>query len=431
MDICREPCDNSCEALQGLYEKTVNLIAYSNLINAWVNGPANGTVNIAGVNTPTLLNFTQTLRNNATTLLTTFEANSNAKLAAFQTQINTIPTSIILPGGGINVDANGKLFIDFNDMPDDRFYEILKSLRLPIWLSGNKDFYVNTATGTDTLDTSRGEIATKPFKTIQACVNYVANNFNIGNYRARILVYPGTYNEALTLPSYSRNSGYILITSQSGNQDNTIINNTTHRSSAIQCTGGKWEVSNLSIFQSPDMAQMPGTNTANVSLALSYGKNSELHVTGNKYKFAPTNGSPGLRYVMYCLRALDGGTLWIDAGDTINTITVTDKPEQVEVYIIQGAAQGLLRANGTADPEKKPGLLLNADYDICAYADSGQIIYTSSYAHPPVISNLKTASGKRYRCTSGGSINTGGGGATFFPGSIDGTVESSTFSWYK
>ena len=42
-----------------------------------------------------------------------------------------------------------------------------------------------------------------------------------------------------------------------------------------------------------------------------------------------------------------------------------------------------------------------------------------------------TSIGKRYRCASGGCINTNGMGPEFFPGNADGTVESSTYSWYK
>ena len=76
--------------------------------------------------------------------------------------------------------------------------------------------YVNQATGSDTLDSGRGESEEKPFKTIQAAVNYVCENYNVSRYTLTIYIEPPYDNLAdLELPSYSASTGAIRIVSKS------------------------------------------------------------------------------------------------------------------------------------------------------------------------------------------------------------------------
>lgn len=420
MADCRENCDNNCAALDGLYEKAVNLIAYSNLINSWVNGPQNGTVNVAGTNVPTLLNLATSLKSQSDTLI-----------ANLQNRINNIPNSIIQNGGGISIDSNGELFINFDAMPTDKFEVLLKSLRLPIWLAANKTFYVNVTTGSDTLDDKRGESASKPFKNPQACVNYVANNYNIGNFIASIKLADGTYTGGITLPDYSRNNGHIVIESQSGNPANCKIVQNSASGSVINCTGGVWYVQNLSLELRPDLGDVLANNVPYVSLALASGKNSDLSLFGNNYKFAPTGGVPASTYVLDCLRATEGGTLRLRPGNTVHSLITDTYPSSgMNVRILTANANGSIQFGGWPTTDMKPGLQLNAIYNTCAYADNGNISISSSYAYPPFVSNSAAANGKRYTCMSGGSIKTQTGAADFLPGSIAGTVETASYSWY-
>lgn len=439
---CTDNCDNSCEALNGLYEKAVNLIAYSDLIKSWVNGPKTGTVNIAGTNVPTLLNIATTLKTNSDAVIANTQSRADAVIANtqsradtlitnLQNQINGLPASIVQQGGGLSLDSNGKLVINFNDMPTDKFEAMLKSLRLPIWLTGNKDFFVNGATGSNTLDAGRGESAAKPFKTIQACINYIINNYNIGNYRATINIANGTYNENLVLSDFSRNNGDIMITSASGNRGDVRINCTLPRASTIVATAGKWRLSYLTIDLSPDMSQFEGTNDAYTSIILSQGKNSEVIMTGNNCRFLPDNGSPAGNYYMYAFRAMDGGTLRIEPASVIGRFDTNDLPNKVSVSVLQSSTQGLISSSGTNSAELFPGLGMNADYSTCAFADSGDIRFWSTHPYPPVITNSRTTAGRRYRAQGGGTINVGNRGADFFPGTADGTVDASTYSWYK
>lgn len=436
-------CDNNCEALNGLYEKAVNLIAYSNLINSWVNGPANGTVNIAGKSTPTLLKFTTDLQNNANTLITNFQNNStsklnafqtsaDAKLAALQTRINQIPLSILQDGGGIYVDSNGKLYIDFNQMPTDKFEALLKSLRVPIWLTGNKNFYVNGATGSDTLDAGRGESASKPFQTPQACINYVTNNYNIGNYVATINIAEGTYNTGLSLPDYSRNNGRIVIRSQSGNPTNTKIVQTSGHASIVSCSGGVWHVEDLNLELRPDFASDTNSSISYSSIAISSGKNADLSLIGDICTFAPTGGAPAFNYNLDSFRATENGTLRFRPDTSRNNALITsDYPSaNTKVRILVANAGGRIQFHGSQDTSEFTGLELQAKYETCGYADNGYISIASSYPNTPHVSNSITANGKRYTCVNGGSIKTQTGAADFLPGAVAGTVESSTYSWY-
>lgn len=59
--------------------------------------------------------------------------------------------------------------------------------------------------------------------------------------------------------------------------------------------------------------------------------------------------------------------------------------------------------------------------------------YIATYpGRAPIVSlNSHAATGKRYNAYSSGTIDTGGAGPDFFPGSIAGTAESETYSWYK
>ena len=115
-------------------------------------------------------------------------------------QMQAIVLAMVQTGGGLAVDKTGKLYVDFASMPTDKFEAMLKSIRVPIWLTKNKNFYVNGASGSDTLDAGRGESTGKPFKTIQACVDYVCENYNIGPYNMVINVSAGTYIENIVSP---------------------------------------------------------------------------------------------------------------------------------------------------------------------------------------------------------------------------------------
>lgn len=221
-------CNNSCDAVAGLNEAAANLIQYRNLINTWVNGDQNTTVNIGGVQTPSLRNLAMAIKQ----LVGVWPDDITIKIdPAKKIYVPLKPqggvhvgdnglfidsSDFLQLGGGLAKDASGKIYVDFGSMPTDKFEALLKTLRLPIWLTGNTNFYVNKthAAAADTLDEGRGLSAAKPFLTIQACWDFIAANYNLGNYNAVINVASGEYVEDLQFGSYTAASGGIIILGQ-------------------------------------------------------------------------------------------------------------------------------------------------------------------------------------------------------------------------
>lgn len=129
---------------------------------------------------------------------------------------STSQAGLVKPRYGLKIGEDGSLDVDFGDMPTDKFEELLKSIRVPIWLTKNKSFYVNGTTGSDVLDGGRGESAEKPFKTLQAALNYVSDNYNMSKFSASINIAAGYDNDSLvTLPLYNATTGGIEIVGNS------------------------------------------------------------------------------------------------------------------------------------------------------------------------------------------------------------------------
>ncbi len=123
-------------------------------------------------------------------------------------------------GPGLVYGENNVINVDFSNMDKSDIEKMLKQIKVPIWLTGNKRFYVNKDTGNDYLgtDTSNAQYdghsedrgsKDYPFKTIQACVNYVSSTFNMYNRTATIVVSKGIYEENLSLGAYSSTTGGI------------------------------------------------------------------------------------------------------------------------------------------------------------------------------------------------------------------------------
>jgi hypothetical protein len=110
----------------------------------------------------------------------------------------------LLAGGGLGFSESGELYVDPDAFSDTILQELQKALHLPMWLTQDTDWYVNAATGDDAND---GSSADKAFKTIQACANHIADNFNLSSCNARILIAPGEYDEIVLVPKYNSSTG--------------------------------------------------------------------------------------------------------------------------------------------------------------------------------------------------------------------------------
>lgn len=325
---------------------------------------------------------------------------------------------------GITINGSGEIAVDFSQMPTDKFEDLLKSIRVPIWLTANKQFYVDKTTGSDTLDEGRGESSSKPFKTISACVKYVTDNYNISMYTAYINISGGTYVEALSFGGYSRTTGNIVLRPLADTGRVTIQNPAVNAITfAIQ--DGTYQLQNIDVINNVSTSNVTRSSTVVTCLYV--------------YNYA--------------------SVLCLDCGFYFN-VNDTNKPAAFNGRILWGGVFGtlILQNNTTIKATNSAGYILNAAFtsgsaridfrgsDTQTYCyisgDYSNVISTSNAfisanTNGPISDVIvttpggETCTGRRYRAESGGSIDTVGGGPEFFPGTTAGWVDSSTYSWYK
>lgn len=444
-------CNNNCEAVAGLQEKAANLVAYSNLINAWLNGPATGTVNIAGTNTPTLLKLITDLR----------------------TKINQMPQSILLPNGGIKIDSNGKLYIDFNSMPPELLYALLqkivlqggglafdnsgkmfvdfanmptnkfddiietfrKGLRLQKYLSANTIFYVRKmATNATDIppegEDKWGQSESKPFKTIQGAINYVTENYNIGKFTATIDVSGHEYGESVTLNDYNHTTGRMVLRGVDtvASDLTTTIKKTNQRLLYIY-PGSAWTVKNIKVQQAITAGVGKFTTCIHV------GVNSELSL--DRFEMVldcdgenvPTNTF--LRPI-----AVDGNLYLLN--------TSTDGASKITTIGYEQGMDGLFRIGSTGYIEMRQApaafsyILCSGKVSTFMVIVGGRFAVNTGYT-PPLGFQNDGVTGRRFNIINGGQCsviaNPGQTRQEYFPGSAGeagkGDVDALTYSWYK
>lgn len=320
---------------------------------------------------------------------------------------STSQAGLVKPRYGLKIGADGSLDVDFGDMPTDKFEELLKSIRVPIWLTGNKDFYVNGVTGSNTLDAGRGESAEKPFKTIQACVNYVCENYNMSSFRARINIADGIYPELIRLPSYSSGTGYVEIAGNNDNKEAVVVRGiftqfaslfaltslTAKETSAfkaysaiVQATAGTLNFQNFEIDCTgvpEDSATFSGLWVRNSGVVYVVGANSMTPPTGLTVKMDAS------RKVVSAVAASSGGTVTFNADFFLEG----DSPQGFTPISMQSLSA-------------------------CSFVDS-----SANYpGRAPQVTATGTISGPRYRVAGNSVLDTRGGGPEFFPGSQNGVV---------
>ena len=269
-------------------------------------------------------------------------------------------------------------------------------------------FYVNGTTGSDTLDSGRGESAAKPFKTIQAAINYITDNYNVSRYTATIILAEGTYEENVRLYSYTSGGGHISIFGPNftdGNPKAVILGSLSSNSDA-----GTWYFGRIKIQNKPNTNSTGTLGYYGISVA------SGVFLTIEGCVIDISEPGPANTWKA-AMNTYNGGTIQIhsnstDKGLVVNSGTATDVD-----YI-------LVAANGSQ-------IILDSDMEINSniknggnvlevYENSIFRVYTRSGFSKPVISG--TVTGKRYDAYLNGIINTRGGGTEYIPGTIAGTT---------
>lgn len=327
------------------------------------------------------------------------------------TQKADLISQIVQKGGGLSVDENGQIYVDFDSMPTDKFEAMLKSIRVPIWLSAAKNFYVNQATGSNTLDAGRGESESKPFKTIQAAVDYVADNYNLSNYNVTINV-AADYNSTseIVLKSYSTVGGSIIISGP--DQDDlskTIIGRVLLDKSCI------YMIRNLTVKVGSGSSYIAG-------VLVQAGRLDLQNVLIDMSDSVVSNGS------LYAIAAVNSGLIRICSTNSLEVKSgCTIKVGSAMV----GTEKALLSANSGGNIQFFADILVDgsADLTYSVIALNSGIIYRtlSTLINPgrlPTFTANGTITGSRYRASANGIIATSSGGPEFFPGSTEGATSA-------
>lgn len=440
------PCDNNCEAVADLHESSVNLIQYSNLFNSWLNGAANGYVNIGGVSTPTLRNLAYAIKE----LVGVHPDNKTIGINA-QKEIYVIRKSggglkadtggmyvdvaeIIQLGGGLAKDPEtGAIYVDFNQMPTTKFEAMMKSLDIPIPLKNHMTFYVDKALGSDTLDEGRGKTRNKPFASISACLEYVCSTYNFKKYNMAVEVNDGVYEEFVTVPDYTATTGALTIQPRNmGATRKVVVRNPEGQvGTPFTITGTKQvTIKHLDIRNEITAASVTSRiypavlSVAKGASARLYGVSCELSYTGS------TLGDGG---AVTAQMLNIGGSLYFypDSQLPMRLAHAAAIPAGSNILMINasGGELYLVRSRETFATHK---VLCSGAVSVVAQAEvKGSILHTGSgtnvFSFEP--ESGKTITGKRYNCVTGGTINAGD--ADYFPGTTAGTVDSATYSWYK
>lgn len=327
------------------------------------------------------------------------------------TQKEDLISQIVQEGGGLSVDENGQIYVDFDSMPTDKFEAMLKSIRVPIWLSAHKNFYVNQATGSDTLDSGRGESASKPFKSLQAAINFVADNYNLSNYNATISIAEGYSSpREVVLKAYNTVSGLIVI---SGPDQNDI--------SKVKL--GKVRIDNASIYRLQDLTCKP--SNADTFLAGVHAMAGRIDLQNVLVDISETVVSGGS---LYALHAESTGLIRVyatDSNEIKNGCTIKIGSA------MSASAIGAISANSGGNIQFTADVVIDGDGTLTQTViamNLGVVRRTlSSLVNPgrlPLFTANGTVTGMRYRASGNGIIASSGGGAEFFPGTIAGTTDT-------
>lgn len=309
---------------------------------------------------------------------------------------------------GITINEAGEIAVDFSQMPTDKFEDLLKSIRLPIWLKSGKNFYVNGSTGSDTEDEGRGESASKPFKTIQKCINYIADNYNLSSYIAYVNITDGTYEEDVRLPLYNSTTGLIQISGNSENK-NAVIIRRIYSQSAVT-----YDIRNLTVQRTASFSNFGGI------VLISAGRVNFLNVEIDATLVPETSaGFAGLVCSSNAFCNISGSSSISNPGIFIRTNATTKCANG-----IQATSGGRINFNGNLN------LIGDAPENfVCAAADNLSSIrfVSSGLPYPvgtPTVINEGNKLGKRYNVRTNAIIDTSGQGPELFPGEIAGTTSS-------
>ena len=255
-------------------------------------------------------------------------------------------------------------------------------------LKENLTVYVAT-TGSDSND---GLTADTPMRTVQGALNKVSTSYNLGEHMVTISVAEGTYTESVALPKYQASTGSIKIVG--AGIDKTIVGGAGSGAIALM-------VDALYTLQDMTLTAANGSgNNPRCVLAMAGS------ITCSNAKFVLPASVTGPSPV--CIYAYGSGQINLGINDGIPLI-----------LSIASATAALFAVNGGKININNPLTISGTMSGACAYAFNLGVIFRNQ-STMPAISGAVT--GGRYQSSVNGVINTYGGGASYFPGTIAGNV---------
>lgn len=327
--------------------------------------------------------------------------------------------------GGLVTDPNtGELMVDFSQMPTDKFEALLKGLKMQIPLESNLSLYVNKnhASAADTIEDGRGT-QNKPFKTIQACVNYVTQNYALGPYIVTIYIAQATYTENVVLPTFTRTSGSIVLRAVDYANPPTI-SAYGDWSYTIDVRGGPWHLKGLNIART---YVIPDTDVPTYNSLINCGtKNSELHVYGCSASAGISGTAPGVFTRNNLYSVTNQGALHFEILDGYPNTFHLEKGNLTSAYVLQISRSGQVIIYDTNT--SSAALSMACSGSCTAFCDAFskgtfECVFGATY-HPKFTGSM---TGSKYNASSAGTIYAPADG---FPCDSAGTAVAADFSYY-
>jgi len=248
-----------------------------------------------------------------------------------------------------------------------------------IRLTANITIYVAT-TGSDS---NNGLSPGSPFLTLQKALNVLHEGYDLNGYVATIQLADGTYTGPSRIDGPFVGGGSVIINGNAGTPSNVILS-TTSASAVMAYYGAAFQVQNLKVQ----------TTTGGSALCALYGG----RILFSNIVFGAVAGSDCHLY------SFGAGAAIIAIGN---------------YSVVGGAGYHIYAGNGGNCVVRGYAVTLTgtrAFSVLFAYAHTTAVI---DYAGSTISG---AATGTRYTATANGVINTSGGGASFFPGSVAGTT---------
>lgn len=338
-------------------------------------------------------------------------------------------SDLLQDGGGLTTDDNGDIYVDFSLMPTDKFEDLLKTLTIPIYLDANLYQYVDCNNGDDTIEDGRGS-EDMPWKTISACVDYCTTYYNVNSHHIEIRVLAGTYDEAVSLGTYTVTTGYIRIRSYP-NAHEAIITQTN--ATTVNVVGGPWRLTGLRIeFHAND--EWTTDDSTSGSAVYADGTNAQVMISGCQFYAAYESDTTGGSWAIRILQAASGGSLLLQSDENY-TQSIEYHKGVADLYVLYAQRSATISLYYSYNDLENRTFECFGEATTFVQMTRGSSLTHAGGGYQLVFSvpDGETATGKRYYAYSGSSINPSDStdDNSYFPGDTAGGVEESTYCWYQ